>query len=181
MLFRSSGIWQEGEEIIGALPFASTTKQYREITRVVRDKTSGPGRLFYYDATADALTDCAVYDPSDTTPEFRFTKIRNMNHFSCCQCANGSRSVSALVKLQFIPVENDNDLVLIENLDAIGNCIQGIRKSDSGDSQGGEGDVARAVHELNLELRNRFPISQTPISIRPSGAIGAFRARLGMI
>jgi hypothetical protein len=177
----ASGVWQEGETIANALPYVSTANRYREVTRVVRDKTSAPGRLYYYDSTNDALRDCAVYDPTDTVPDFRFTKIPGLGKSSCCKCANGARQVSALVKLQFIPVENDNDLVLIENLDAIGDAIQSIRKSDAGDSAGGEGDIARAIHELNLELRNRFPVEHSPISIRPAGAVGAYRARIGMI
>ncbi len=166
---------------MNALPFVSTTKRYREITRVVRDKTSFPGRLYYYDPDNNVLRDCAVYDPTDTAPDFRFTKIPGLASSRTTSCANGSRQVSALAKLQFIPVENDNDLVLISNLDAIGNMIQGIRKSDGGDSAGGELDVRRAVLEMNLELRNKFPESQSPISIRPAGAVGAYRARLGMI
>ena len=177
----SSGIWQEGETIVNALPFVSTTKRYREITRVVRDKTSGPGQMFYYDPDRDVLKNCAIYDPTDTAPDFRFTKTPGLARSSCCSCSNGSRQVAALVKLQFIPVENDNDLVLISNLDAIGNMIQAIRKSDGGNSAGGETDVARAVHEMNLELRDKFPQEQTPISIRPAGAVGAFRANIGMI
>jgi hypothetical protein len=177
----SSGVWQEGVTIINALPFVSTPMRFREITRVVRDKTSGPGRLFYYDPDNDVLRDCAVYDPTDTSPDFRFSKIPGLMRAACCTCANGARQVSALAKLQFIPVENDNDLVLISNLDAIGNMIQAIRKSDGGDSEGGETDVSRAVHEMNLELRDKFPQEQTPITIRPSGAVGAFRAGIGMI
>jgi hypothetical protein len=178
----ASGIWQEGVTITGALPFVSTPMQFREVTRVVRDKTSGPGRLFYYDANNNVLRDCATYDPTDTAPDFRFTKIPGlMANRGCCSCANGAKQVSALVKLQFIPVENDNDLVLIDNLDAIGNMIQGIRKSDGGDSAGGEVDVSRAVHESNLMLRDKFPVEQTVISIRPAGAVGAYRARIGMI
>lgn len=177
----SDGVWRDGETIVNALPFVSTTKRYREITRVVRDKTSAPGRLYYYDPDNDVLRDCAVYDPTDMAPDFRFTKIPGLLRSRSVTCANGARQVSALVKLQFIPVENDNDLVLISNLDALGNMIQGIRKSDGGDSAGGETDVSRAVHEMNLELRDKFPQEQTPISIRPAGAVGAYRARLGMI
>jgi hypothetical protein len=177
----ADGIWQDGETVVNALPFASTTKRYREITRVVRDKTSLPGRLFYYDPDNNVLRDCATYDPTDTAPDFRFTKIPGLVNTRTPSCANGSMQVSALVKLQYVPVENDNDLVLISNLDAIGNMIQAIRKSDGGNSEGGETDVARAVHEMNLELRDKFPEEQTPIVIRPAGAVGAYRARIGMI
>lgn len=177
----AQGIWQEGVTITNTIPFASTPVRFREVTRVIRDKTSGPGQLFYYDPDNDVLRSCAIYDPTNTTPDFRFSKIPGLMRAACCTCANGARQVSALVKLQFIPVENDNDLVLISNLDALGNMIQAIRKSDGGDSAGGEADAARAVHELNLELRDRFPQSQTPITIRPAGAVGAFRANIGMI
>lgn len=177
----SDGIWQDGETLVNALPFVSSTKRYREITRVVRDQTSFPGRMYYYDPDNNVLRDCAVYDPTDTNPDFRFTKIPGLIHKRTASGVNGCLQVSALAKLQFVEVQNDNDLVLISNLDAIGNMIQGIRKSDGGDSGGGETDVARAVHEMNLELRDKFPQEQTPISIRPAGAIGTRRANLGMI
>lgn len=177
----AAGLWQEGATIINTLPFASTPMRFREVTRVVRDKTSGPGQLFYYDPDNDVLKNCAIYDPTDVNPDFRFSKIPGLARAACCTGPNGVKQVSALTKLKFIPVENDNDLVLIPNLTAIANTIQGIRKSDGGDSGGGEADIARAVHELNLELRDKFPQSQTPITIRPAGAVGAFRANIGMI
>lgn len=177
----AQGVWQEGETITATLPFVSTTIQYREIIRVTRDKTNAPTRLFYYNADQNVLNDCAVYDPPDVNPDFRFTRIPMAGLNRTVLCANGSRQVSALVKLEFIPVENDNDLVLIGNLDAIALTIQGIRKSDGGDSGGGEADIARAVHDMNLELRDKFPQQQTPISIRPAGAVGARRAGIGMI
>ena len=177
----SSGIWQEGVTITNQIPFASTPMRFREVTRVLRDKTSGPGQMFYYDPDNDVLQNCAIYDPTDVTPDFRFTKLPGLPHANCCSAANGVKQVAALVKLQFIPVENDNDLVLISNLDAIGSMIQAIRMGDAGDIAGGRAGEQNAVHELNLELRDRFPVSQTPISIRPAGAVGAFRANIGMI
>jgi hypothetical protein len=180
----ADGIWQEGVTLTLAKPFVSTPFQVREITRVLKEVTQGVVRLYQYDASADLLHDCAVYQPTEISPDYRTTKISNLNQFKqkCgSQVCNGLKSLRALVKLQHVPIEVDSDLVLIDNIDALALAIQAAKQSDGYDSDGSEKLMARAVHELNLQLRDKFPIEQTTISINPFGVALPNRHSIGTI
>ena len=178
----ANNVLQEGVEIVLAVPFISTPMKIREITRVVKEKTQGVVRLFYYDADNNVLIDSAVYDPTETNPDYRLSKIKGvMRHGGCCACSSGTKAIEALVKLQFVPVEADTDLVLIGNLDALALIIQSIRQGEAGNSDEKRGLEADAIRDLNLELRDKFPVEQTPISINPFGTALPVRHSIGRI
>jgi hypothetical protein len=177
----ADGTWSEGVEITIAIEFASTTMLVREITRVVKEPTQGVVRLFQYDPVENVLVDCAVYDPSETNPDYRVSRLHGFVGRGCCNCS-GVKSIKALVKLQFIKVQVDNDLVIIDNEDAIALAIQAIKAGESGKIAKSNGFEASAIHDLNLQLRDKFPLDQTPISYNPFGsAIPAGRAMIGRI
>ncbi len=180
----ADGIWQEGTTLTLAAPFVSTSMQVRTITRVLKDVTEGVLRLYQYDATADLLHDCAIYQPSEVSPSYRTTRISNLNRFrqKCgSTVCDGLKSLRGLVKVEHVPIEHDSDLVLIDNIDALALAIQAAKQSDAYDSGGAETLMARAVHELNLQLRNKFPIEQTTISINPFGTAVPARHSIGRI
>lgn len=177
----SDGTWQDGVTVTVAIPFASTPMLVREITRVVKEETQGVLRLFQYDPINDVLLDCASYDPTETSPDYRTSRLTGFVGRGCCNCS-GVKAISALVKLQFIPVKADNDLVIISNEDALATMIQALKAGDSGNIKKKAAFEADAIHDLNLELRDKFPLDQTPISYNPFGtAIPAGRAMIGRI
>jgi hypothetical protein len=181
----AQGIWQEGVTLtlaIGTDGFVSTPMQLREITRIIKDKTQGVVRAFYYDATQNALTLAGAYQPNETSPDYRFSKIHHLMQ-KCClsKCDQSVKSLRGLVKLDFVPVVDDTDLVLISNLDALALIIQSVRARE--DKEHAEADElqGQAVHELNLELRNKFPLDQTPVKINPFGTATPRRHGIGRI
>jgi hypothetical protein len=181
---KRDGILLEGVDITMAVPFASTSILVREITRVIKQDTQGVVRLYQYDPENDVLHDCAVYDPYEETPDYRFTRITGSPAFArgCCGCHNSeNKTIKGLVKLQFVPVRHDTDLVQIENIDAVALMIQGIRAREGTKPQTADSMEAAAVRELNLELRNRFPVEQTPITINPFGTAIPARHAIGRI
>lgn len=180
---RTDGTFQDGVVINISVPFGSTSITVREITRVVKEETQGVVRLFQYDATGDTLHDCAVYEPTELSPNYRFTRIQGTNQRArgCCDCPDGLKQIKGLVKLQFVPVKHDDDLVLIENLDAIAMMIQGIRNREANKQGSADGLESSAIRELNLELRDKFPLEQTPIQLNPFGTALPARHMIGRI
>lgn len=177
----ANGDWIEGAVITIAIPYSSTTMLIREITRVVKEKTQGVVRLFQYDPVENVLIDCAVYDPTETNPDYRVSRINGFVGRGCCNCS-GVKSIKALVKLEFVKVEVDSDLVIIDNEDAIAMTIQSIKAGESGNVGKSGALEASAIHDLNLQLRDKYPLDQTPISINPFGtAMPAGRAMIGRI
>lgn len=159
----NSTTWVEGITVTLALPFGTTSVYVRQIDRVIKDVTQKNVQGYAYDVTRNMLFDIAVYEPSETLPSYEKDQLYLNN--CCCD----GQSVSALVKLKYIPVETDTDLVLIDNITALKYAIQAIKAGEAGDNDGERQKMADAVHELNLQLEDVYPIDQVPVD---SGFMG---------
>lgn len=168
------GTWSDGLVISIAAPYGSTSTLVRRINRVVKDETQGDIRLYAYNADQNLLYDLAVYQPSETNPNYARYQLQAASNKQPC-------GILALVKLAFIPVKNDNDLVLIGNLRALKFAIQSVRASEAKDEANATELEMKAVHELNLELRNDNPDSQIPINLKSFGTAHPSRHGIGRI
>jgi len=180
---RADGTIQEGVEMVLAVPFVSSPFPIRDIVRINKPETQDVLRFYQYDAVNDVLLDLVSYAPTETNPMYRHTKVVGGTRLrgNVQNGCDGLRQVQALVKLEFVPVKNDNDLVLIENLDALQDMILSIRAKDAGNIDESKALEASAIRELNLEVRNKFPLDQIPINIVPGAAIGVNRVGVGRI
>ena len=147
----SLGVWQEGVTITMALPFSQTPMLIREVTRITKDVTVGVVRYFQYEPIKQSVFDLVSYDPSETTPMYRSSKV-GAGRGGCC-----ITSIQALIKMEFIPVLVDSDIVQIGNLDALSDMMKSIREKKAEHIQEAQALEASAVRELNLELRTKFP------------------------
>jgi hypothetical protein len=173
----SDGTYTDGITIVFAAPFASTSIYVRRIDRVIKDVTTGDVRLYAYNPVTDILEDLALYSPTETVPSYEKYRLHaqvwptttSPPTTNCCP----TLSVVALVKLKFIKVVVDSDLVLIDNIDALKLLIQSTRYSEQGDRATAQGFEADAIRELNLDLRDHEPEEQTPVEINAFGNSGA--------
>jgi len=177
---RADDTWLPGVIMTLASPYVGTSFQIRQVTRVLKDATMGPVRLYAYDATNDVMEDLAFYQPSERSPSFLHSSVRGMRGVTGNSC-NGLTQVEALVKLRFIPVEIDEDEVLISNWVALKQMMLAIRAEDAGDDANAEILQAKAVRELNRELRVHTPEDQIPISITPFGTATPSSVGVGLI
>jgi hypothetical protein len=159
-----NNIWVDGQTITIASPYAESTGFVRRIERVIKEPTQGNVRLYAYDTVNAVLEDLANYDPSETLPNYERDQVVLGN--TCCTT---SRSVTALVKLQFVKAIADTDLVLISNIDALKLAIQAIKAREAGDRNTAAGFIQDAVAELNMDLNDESPLDQTPVD---SGFMG---------
>lgn len=125
------GTIRDGERVVLASPFVDTINKFANLTGVVKKETED--RLLVYtlpDPTA-AATDIAVYDYWETVPHYRRYEVPGWQSpgLRGCSC-NG---IEALVKLEFIPVKNDDDLMLIGNIPALELAIEALNAKDVGD------------------------------------------------
>ena len=176
---RSDGTFQDGVELTLAIPYVQTTFLVRRVDRIVKDLTDGPVHGYQFDGAT--LYDLAHYEPAETSPSYRQSKIVGgcntaANTGGCCPS-----QITALVKLAFIPVQYDGDEVQIDNLDALAMAMQALNQNDNFDSQQSEVMMARAVKELNLELRQRLPIDQTVVNFAPYGTARLNRVMVGRL
>ena len=174
---RTDGTFQDGIVLTLAIPYVQSDFLIRRIDRVIKEETDGPVRGYQFDG--GTLYDLASYDASETNPDYRKSRITGgcgSSRPGCCPS-----QITALVKLAFVPAKYDDDLILIENLDALALAVQSIKMSDAFDSDEAEKLMLRAVHECNLDLRNRLPLDQTQISFKPFGTADLRRNRIGRL
>ncbi len=167
-----NGAWVDGVTLTLGITPVRTTRTFRRITSVIKDRTEGFVFLYEYDPNTTLLRDLAMYEPSETNPRYRKSKISNFCSIpSQCQQSDGvtQRSIEALVKLQFIPVVTDSDWLFVDNLDALKFMIQCIRLEDANDSDKARGKFYQAIEELNMESREKNPGAQTTIRVNPTG------------
>lgn len=167
------GTYQPGIITELTLPYATmpaadrNVNTMRHVTRILKDETDGPVYAYQYDAVNDVMLDLARYESSETNPWYQTTKL-NAGYCGASSAAC-PKKITALVKLEFIPAVNDNDIVGIDNLDAIAMMMQAIKLGDAYDPAQKRAMEAEAVRELNLELRRRYPIDQIPVLLSPFG------------
>lgn len=163
-----NGAMVNGQTITAGVPFGSTGGLVTRIDAVKRSPTSGMAYLYEYDPVANTLRDLAWYEPGDTNPRIRRSIIRN-RPLNCSQPdANGIcwANIEALIKLEFVPVANPRDYLMIDNFDAIKFMIQAIRAEEQGDEQMAEIKITKAIRELNFDLRDKNSDDQIPVRVQ---------------
>ncbi len=154
-------------------PYVESTMSIRRIDRVIKDFTEGPVRLFAYNAALNVLEDVAYYEPSETNPSYERMRVETPHTGSCC---GGSQSVVALVKLAYVPVFSDSDLIFIDNLDAIKLMVMSVKSEESSDWESKRFLEAECFRELNYDIWDEQRDDQIPVS---HGPFGAFSEQIG--
>lgn len=158
-----NGLMQDGElvTIPAAGAFVDTVTAFRSVTAVIKDRTDDHFDVFAYPAGDDTvLTPIGRYDYWETRPSYQRWKIVNHSFLSEAGCCN-KNVIECQVKLSFMPVKNDDDLLLLTNRQAIEMAVQAVKLLDDGDQKGadvlmfGSAQNQRigAVPLLNQELR----------------------------
>jgi len=172
---RPDGTYQPGEVIALGIPYSQSIKQYRRVDRVVKDPTQGRINVMKFDPVAALQTPLAVYEPSETAPEYLQSRVPHNRGVTGCP-----NLISAMVKVKFVEAQRPTDLVQVDNLDALAIAMQSVKHSDAYDHAGAEAAMMRAVRDLNYQLRDKFPLEQTTVSFRPFGTAMLQKLNLGM-
>lgn len=172
---RTDGTIQSGLVVTLAIPFVQTSILFDNVDRVIKDPTDGPVYVRQFDG--NNFFNMATYAPSETLPDYRTSRIQSSGCTN--NCSQWPSQISAFVKLQFIPVVHNDDEILIDNVEALALAIQSIRLGDAYDSSGSETMLSRAVHVLNLQLRNKLPVDQIPVHFDPFGTAKLSRQKIG--
>lgn len=146
--------WIDGFYITLAMPFVDSPMAVRAITGVPKkDITNELVRVYEHDTVLGTDRALAIYEPSETTPCYVRSFIDPLCAARCGTTCSQIRSVTALVKLAFIPAMVDTDFLIIGNLDALELMVQSIKeRRDSFRIEAIESEKA-AIRELNHELR----------------------------
>lgn len=182
----ADGIWEDGIVIVaikaggspgdvGTILPAMSTKLVTKITHVVREATQGMTFLYEYGLDANSvlnLRDLAMYEPNETHPMYRKLNITGYCGIPGATDENGltRKTIDCMVKLQFIPVQNDWDFLLIDDLDSLRYAITAVKRDEAGEDDKAEISWGKAIRELAFNDRDKTPSQQISVKIRPMGS-----------
>jgi hypothetical protein len=165
------GIVQEGEQLTlvdpaaGPFPSNAAVVSNNVATRglyfVVKEVTQYPIYLYEYDPTpvvgpSSITKQLASYDPSEETPIYRRALIPGLTDWSACDSDNTdctiNKSLTALVKLQHVPVVVDNDPLVIGNVAALKLMVMAIMREEQNRLEESAVLEQKARAELDGEL-----------------------------
>jgi hypothetical protein len=171
------GQWQDGVTISLGSPDVVTIPLFDELTRVSKQETVGMIDVYAQPAFPAGLLEIAHYEPSETEPRYRFSKVHGM------YSRGNSRptQIEFLAKLQFVPVVLDSDMLQIDNLEAIKLMIQAERLSETGDTDEATKLQVLAIKELNRQLAEKLPLRQIPLIVDSFGTAKPSLAGIGQI
>jgi len=161
-----------GLTLTAVKPYAQSTPFITNIEAITREATVGPAYLYGYDPTLDILLDLGVYQPTETNPRWRASRIVNMprqmkasNGSPNCAADECLCNIEALIKCKLLPVVAERDFLPISNFRAIKLGIQAVILEQSNNDVQANVKWLEAVAELNREQGDLQPARNAPIRV----------------
>jgi len=174
-----------GEFVVLSSPFATSLNQFLTLTGIQKDVTVGVVRIYQVDPTTGEEVLLLTMQPTEQTASYRRYYF-NQLPVNCCNVPSTESTdvqVTAIVKMEMIPVVYDTDYTLLQNMEAILEEAQSIRYSEI-DSPGAKQMAAerhkQAIFMLNGELGHYLGTKSPAINVRPFGSARLERVRIGM-
>lgn len=166
-------------------PFTDCPVQMNKLTGIQKDQTAGPVQFFQVDPVTGNQILLLTMEPSETTASYRRYYLHDLP-FNCCRAGSitpTTSQVTAIAKLELIPVQVDTDYCLIQNLDALIEECKAIRylKMDQLDAKQNAAVAHReAVRLLNGELTHYMGKDSPAVNVAPFGSARLERVHISM-
>jgi hypothetical protein len=130
----------------------------RDVERVGKPATSGMVSLYSYDETTHQMYFLSKYQPAETNPRYRRYRITHPDY------VDGS-SVYALCELGYVPLESLDDVLIVQNMDALKMMVMAIEFENEREFQAAkayEADAYRLIEEQRTgERTHDYNLIQT--------------------
>lgn len=155
------GTIKDGELVAFAQSTGTTTTNYFSSVNDIQlpDDMDGQSWLYEYDVSATTRRLIGKYEYFETRPNyaryfFPSVCIRTCDDNTCCQTP-----IDIVGKLEFIPVVNDTDYLIIGNIPALKEMVVGIVNAEKAPDSLAKNQImtsayAMAMNELDQELRH---------------------------
>lgn len=173
-------------------PFATAALQMKTLTAVQKDMTAGPVQIFQTDPNSGAQVLLLTMEPNETATGYRHYQLAGAP--CCCggvlnPCTTppppGSPVVlvSAIVKLELIPVMTDTDYCLISDPEAIIEECQSVRYTEMDNTNSAKLAAEHhrnAIGQLNGQLAHYLGKNEPAVNFAPFGSARLERVNIGM-
>jgi len=180
-----------GVQVLMQSPFSTVSLQgstvplpFNSITGIQKDATAAPVRFTQVDPTTGNELLLHTMEPSETTAWYRRYFFDRLP-INCCFDPNTGVTnvlVTAIAKLEFIPVVSDTDYTLIQNLEAIIQEAQSVRYSTIDSQQAKQNEAIKhrdAVRYLRGELAHFLGTTTPAVNFAPFGSARLERQAIG--
>lgn len=174
-----------GQFVVLNQPFVLSPMTLSRLTGIQKDITDGPIEFFQSDPVTGAEVLLLTMQPSEQTALYRRYYFDNLP-CGCCPSPNAttcdSVQVTAIAKLELIPVMVDTDYCLIQNEEAIIEEAQSARYSviDTPEAkQMAQERHIQAIRLLNGELNHYLGMNSPAVNFAPFGTARLERQRIG--
>jgi hypothetical protein len=165
-------------------PFVQSTIKFNRLDNIAKDVTLGFVNVYAIDPNG-VQTLLQTLDPNQTTAAYRRYFIQNIpNRCHDCDSSAGTVQVTAIAKLDYIPVTCDPDFLIIGNMEALEEEMLAIRLNrmdDPAAKKESRQHHLNAIGYLNGELIHVEGKKRPALNYRPFGNATLERAGLQMI
>lgn len=154
----------DSEFTLGANPLS-------KITGFQKDVLVGDLRVYEVDTELGTQNCLAIFEPSETTPCYRRYYIGGLPS-NCCP-GETTIQVTAVVKYAFVPVQVDEDWLLIDNIPALKRACESIRYGEIDNPQAQAMAASKwreAIKLLNNQLDHAYGRQRPAINFAPFGS-----------
>ncbi len=167
-------------------PFITTTLTFSTISGIQKDTTYGRVEIYQVSPTTGDEVLLLTMEPGEQTASYRRYYFNNVP-CGCCPDPGSTTApvtVTAIAKLDLIPVQVDTDWTLIQNLEALIHEAQSIKYNESDTPAAkamAENSHRQAVRLLNGELGHWNGIDNPSVGFAPFGSAKLEKVRIAMV
>ena len=132
------GVMSDGEQVLLSQPFVQTGTTWGPGSPVAvqKDVTSARVLVYEYDTVTTLERALAEYEPSETRPSYRVGYIPGFTGSGGCCCSDitaTTKTITALVKLQHVPLASPGDWLILQNLSAYKAAMVAVKAREEKD------------------------------------------------
>lgn len=168
-------------------PSVQSPMTFAQIQGIQKDVTYGIVRIYQHDPTTGDEVLLLTMQPGETTAMYRRYYLDRLPQGCCVAPGNTDATlvqVTAIAKLDLIPVVTDTDYTLIQNLEALIEECNSIRYSEMDSPAAKQMSADRhkvAIGLLNGELAHYIGKNSVAVGFHPFGAAHLRRSRIGRL
>lgn len=180
-----NGVQVNGAYLDLVSPFVDSVPVLNSLTGLFKEITIGPVRIYDVDQDTGDETLLVTLAPGETNPSYRRYFVTGLpTKCNDCDSPAGTVQITAMAKLEYIPVVNDSDFLTIGNIPALKCECQAVRFEEMDSPAAAQMAIRKhleAVRLLNNELVHYLGKERPAMIFKPFGRDTLERAGVGMM
>jgi hypothetical protein len=176
-----NGIDIEGIYVTLTSPFTDMTVNLSKLSAIQKDATVADVLMYEVDSVTGDQSLLSRYEPSERNPAYRRYFVNGLPK-SCCDGLSTTQ-ITAMAKMEFVPVSVDQDWLLIGNIPALKAECEAVRYGEMDNNEAQARSVAKhreAIKLLNQELLHYTGRQGVAVNFAPFGTAKLDRFNIGM-